>query len=48
LDQYLPTWISALSRIDDILYSIKAPQLIDLVGLAIVILAMAFIVYFVS
>jgi uncharacterized protein with NAD-binding domain and iron-sulfur cluster len=48
LDQYLPPWISALSRIDDILFSIKAPQLVDSVGLAIVILAIAFIVFFVS
>jgi hypothetical protein len=29
LDQIRPLWISALSKIDDILYTIKAPQLID-------------------
>jgi uncharacterized protein with NAD-binding domain and iron-sulfur cluster len=29
LDQYRPLWIKVLSRIDDILYIIKAPQLID-------------------
>lgn len=29
LDQYRPLWIKILSRIDDILYTIKAPQLID-------------------
>jgi uncharacterized protein with NAD-binding domain and iron-sulfur cluster len=29
LDQYQPLWIKSLSRIDDILYTIKAPQLID-------------------
>ena len=28
LDQYRPLWIKSLSRIDDILYTIKAPQLI--------------------
>jgi uncharacterized protein with NAD-binding domain and iron-sulfur cluster len=48
LDQYLPPWISALSKIDDILYSVKAPQFIDSVGLAIVIVALAFIVFLVS
>lgn len=30
LDQIRPLWISALSKVDDILYTIKAPQLIDL------------------
>ncbi|MBF0408449.1 MAG: FAD-dependent oxidoreductase [Candidatus Riflebacteria bacterium] len=29
LDQYRPPWIKILSKIDDILYSIKAPQIID-------------------
>jgi uncharacterized protein with NAD-binding domain and iron-sulfur cluster len=29
LDQYLPVWFKVLSWIDDILYSVKAPQLID-------------------
>jgi len=29
LDQHLPVWFKVLSRIDDILYSVKAPQLID-------------------
>jgi uncharacterized protein with NAD-binding domain and iron-sulfur cluster len=29
LDQIRPLWISTLSKIDDILYTVKAPQLID-------------------
>ncbi|MFA6472855.1 MAG: FAD-dependent oxidoreductase [Candidatus Latescibacterota bacterium] len=29
LGQYQPAWIKSLSKIDDILYSIKAPQIID-------------------
>lgn len=29
LDQNRPLWISTLSKIDDILYTVKAPQLID-------------------
>ncbi len=29
LDQHLPVWFKVLSRIDDLLYSVKAPQLID-------------------
>lgn len=29
LDQYRPKWIRGLSKVDDILYTIKAPQLID-------------------
>jgi len=37
LDQYQPGWIKNLSRIDDILYSVKAPQLIDSVFLSLVL-----------
>lgn len=29
LDQYQPIWIKILSKIDDVLFAIKAPQLID-------------------
>ncbi len=36
LDQYCPLWIKILSRIDDILYTIKAPQLIDTLALSII------------
>jgi uncharacterized protein with NAD-binding domain and iron-sulfur cluster len=44
LDQYLPPWIKALSRIDDVLYSARAPQLIDSLGLTVLLLAMGFFV----
>ncbi len=37
LDQYQPLWIKGLSRIDDILYSIKAPQLIDSIFLSMIL-----------
>jgi uncharacterized protein with NAD-binding domain and iron-sulfur cluster len=38
LDQYRPRWIKLLSKIDDILYLIKAPQILDSVVLCIVLL----------
>jgi uncharacterized protein with NAD-binding domain and iron-sulfur cluster len=38
LDQYRPLWIRCLSRIDDVFYSMKAPQVIDLIFLLFVIL----------
>ena len=37
MDQYQPGWIRSLSGIDDILYSIKAPQLIDSVLISLVL-----------
>jgi len=39
LDQYRPLWIRGLSKIDDILYSIKAPQMIDSLFLSLVLLS---------
>jgi hypothetical protein len=36
LDQYQPKWIRSLSKIDDILYTIKAPQLIDTLFIVLV------------
>lgn len=39
LDQYRPLWIKILSRIDDILYTIKAPHLIDSLFLFLLILS---------
>jgi len=42
LDQYIPPWISALSRVDDMLYSIKAPQLIDSIGVTMIILTLLY------
>jgi uncharacterized protein with NAD-binding domain and iron-sulfur cluster len=44
LDQYLPPWVKALSRIDDVLYCFRAPQLIDSIGLAVIVLALALFV----
>jgi uncharacterized protein with NAD-binding domain and iron-sulfur cluster len=41
LDQYLPPWVSLLSRMDDVLYSVRAPQLIDAMGLTVIILTLA-------
>ena len=43
LDQYLPAWYRLLSGIDDLLYSVKAPQLIDS---GLLVLA-ALLVYFI-
>jgi len=37
LDQYRPLWINILSKIDDILYAIKAPQIIDSVFLSLIL-----------
>jgi protoporphyrinogen oxidase len=37
LDQYRPIWIKSLSKIDDILYTIKAPQLINSIFLSIIL-----------
>ncbi len=37
LDQYRPIWFIWLSKIDDILYAIKAPQLIDFIFLSLII-----------
>jgi uncharacterized protein with NAD-binding domain and iron-sulfur cluster len=43
IDQYRPLWIKSLSIIDDLLYSIKAPQLIDSIFLgAIFFLVLTF------
>ena len=38
LDQFRPLWIKILSKIDDILYTIKAPQLIDSSFLALTLI----------
>ena len=37
LDQNRPIWIKSLSKIDDILYSIKAPQVIDFIFLSLIL-----------
>jgi len=37
LDQYRPIWIKSLSKIDDILYSIQAPQVIDFIFLSLIL-----------
>jgi uncharacterized protein with NAD-binding domain and iron-sulfur cluster len=39
LDQYQPLWIRSISKIDDILYSIKAPQIIDFIFWLLLILS---------
>ena len=39
LDQFRPLWIRGLSKIDDILYSIKAPQMIDSLFLSLILLS---------
>jgi uncharacterized protein with NAD-binding domain and iron-sulfur cluster len=46
LDQYRPIWIIALSKIDDILYTIKAPQLIDSIFILLISLIIAALWYF--
>jgi hypothetical protein len=37
LDQYRPLWIKILSQIDDILYTIKGPQIIDSIFLSLLL-----------
>ena len=44
LDQYHPIWIKSLSKIDDILYSIGAPQIIDSIFWFLLILSMFFFI----
>lgn len=39
LDQYRPMWIRGLSKIDDVLYTIKAPQLIDSIFGALILIS---------
>ena len=41
LDQYVPLWIKCLCSIDDVLYSIKVPQLIDSTLYGIIFLVIA-------
>lgn len=38
LGQHRPAWVNYLSRIDDILYAIKAPQLIDSIFISLTVL----------
>ena len=40
IDQYRPVWIKSLSIIDDILYSIKAPQIIDSLFLTLILFSL--------
>jgi uncharacterized protein with NAD-binding domain and iron-sulfur cluster len=40
LEQYRPIWIRSLSKIDDILFAIKAPQVIDSVLITLVLLSL--------
>jgi uncharacterized protein with NAD-binding domain and iron-sulfur cluster len=42
IDQYRPSWIKFLSKIDDILYQIKAPQLLDSILIFVVVLLILF------
>ncbi|MCA1793692.1 MAG: FAD-dependent oxidoreductase [Desulfobacteraceae bacterium] len=44
LDQIRPLWISTLSGIDDILYTVKAPQLIDS-AFYVFLIACAYLIY---
>ncbi len=37
LDQYRPLWIKILSKTDDFLYSVKAPQIIDFIFLSLIL-----------
>jgi len=49
LDQYQPVWIKILSKIDDILYTIKMPQLIDSIFLSLILLSLwSLLVYYVN
>jgi hypothetical protein len=42
IDQFQPAWIKFLSGIDDILFTIKAPQLIDTILIALILLVILF------
>ncbi|MFO7830553.1 MAG: FAD-dependent oxidoreductase [Desulfuromonadaceae bacterium] len=44
LDQIRPLWVRALSRIDDILYKVKAPQLID-TAFYLILIACGYLIY---
>ena len=46
IDQYQPAWIKRLSGIDDLLFAIKAPQLIDSLLLILLVLAVAILCVF--
>jgi hypothetical protein len=37
LDQYRPGWIRVLSTFDDVLYLVKAPQVLDSIALLVVL-----------
>jgi hypothetical protein len=39
LDQNQPLWTKSLSKIDDLLFKIKAPQLIDTILISLIVLA---------
>jgi hypothetical protein len=41
IDQYQPAWIKFLSGVDDLLFAIKAPQLIDSMLLILLVLVVA-------
>ncbi len=43
IDQYIPLWIKSLSKVDDILYAIKAPQFIDTILLSLIIVSLWFL-----
>jgi uncharacterized protein with NAD-binding domain and iron-sulfur cluster len=40
IDQYCPLWLKSLSRIDDLLYSIRAPQIIDSLFLSLALFSL--------
>jgi uncharacterized protein with NAD-binding domain and iron-sulfur cluster len=40
IDQYTPIWIKGLSKVDDILYAIKAPQVIDTLLLFLIVISL--------
>jgi hypothetical protein len=39
LDQNQPLWTKSLSKIDDLLFTVKAPQLIDTILISLTLLA---------
>jgi flavin-dependent dehydrogenase len=43
LDQYQPLWTKSLSKIDDLLFAIKAPHIIDTILISLILLIILYL-----
>jgi hypothetical protein len=43
LEQYQPLWTKSLSKIDDLLFTIKAPQVIDTILISLILLIILYL-----